>query len=100
MAQAGHTRPGNYAIRVQGRLDPRWASWFDGFTVADADDGTSVIVGTGVDQAALHGLLQALRDLALPLLSVTQLEPDVAGDPARSLGEASGRTIPAQEDVP
>jgi hypothetical protein len=61
-----------YEIRVQGRLDPRWSSWFDGFTLTDADDGTTVITGPVVDQAALHGLLQSFRDLGLPLLSVTQ----------------------------
>jgi len=57
---------------VQGRLEPRWSAWFDGFTVSPADDGTTVIAGTVVDQAALHGLLQSLRDLGLPLVSVTR----------------------------
>ena len=73
-------RPGNtsaepYEIRVQGRLEARWATWFDGFALATGPDGTTVITGTVVDQAALHGLLQSLRDLGLPLVSVTQ-RPD------------------------
>jgi len=59
-----------YEIRLQGRLDPRWAAWFDGMTLTNRTDGTTVIHGLVADQAALHGLLQRLRDLGLPLLSV------------------------------
>jgi hypothetical protein len=59
-----------YEIRLQGRLDPRWATWFDGMTLTHRSDGTTVIHGLVADQAALHGLLQRLRDLGLPLLSV------------------------------
>lgn len=67
----GHTRAEPYEIRVQGRLDPRWATWFDGCTVSAEPGGITVIAGAVADQAALHGLLQALRDLGLPLVSVT-----------------------------
>jgi len=70
--------PESYEIRVQGRLDPRWASWFDGMTLAGAPGGVTVIHGPVVDQAALHGLLQKLRDLGLPLVSVGP----TAGPPA------------------
>jgi hypothetical protein len=59
-----------YEIRLQGQLDPRWATWFEGMTLTDRTDGTTVIHGLVADQAALHGLLQRLRDLGLPLLSV------------------------------
>lgn len=69
--RTGHTSPGTYEIRVQGRLEPRWAAWFDGFVLAPGPDGTTVLTGDVVDQAALHGLLQSLRDLGLPLVSVT-----------------------------
>lgn len=62
-----------YEIHVQGRLDPRWSSWFDGMTMTSRADGITVIRGQVVDQAALHGLLTRLRDLGLPLLSVTQV---------------------------
>ena len=74
--RTGHTSPGLYRIRVQGRLEPRWASWFDGFALTPQADGTTVISGTVIDQAALHGLLQSLRDLGLPLVSVTQPQDD------------------------
>jgi hypothetical protein len=68
-----------YEIRLQGRLDPRWATWFEGMTLTDHTDGTTVIHGLVADQAALHGLLQRLRDLGLPLLSVDR-QPQHPGD--------------------
>lgn len=64
-----------YEIRVDGHLGTRWASWFDGLSVTNEDDGTTVLRGSVVDQAALHGLLQKLRDVGIPLLSLTQLPP-------------------------
>ena len=60
-----------YEIRVQGHLDRRWSAWFDGMTLAADDDGSTLISGQVVDQAALHGLIQKVRDLGLPLISVT-----------------------------
>jgi hypothetical protein len=69
---------GWYEIRLQGRLDPRWASWFDDMTLTTSTDGTTVLHGPVVDQAALHGLLQKLRDIGLPLLSVARVAPDPA----------------------
>jgi hypothetical protein len=65
-----------YEIRVMGHLEPRWAAWFDGLSLTRADDGTTVIEGPIVDQAALHGVLQKLRDIGVPLMSVTQLRPE------------------------
>ena len=65
-----------YEIRVKGHLDPRWAAWFDGLSLTTTDDGTTVIRGPIVDQAALHGVLQKLRDIGVPLISVTQLRPE------------------------
>jgi len=61
----------DYEIRVQGHLDARWASWFDGLTLAQDPDGTTVMRGRVADQAALHGLIQKVRDMGLPLVSVT-----------------------------
>ena len=65
-----------YEIRVTGHLDPRWEAWFDGLTVTRADDGTTVLRGAILDQSALHGVLQKLRDLGIPLVSLTQLRPE------------------------
>ena len=65
-----------YEIRVAGALDDRWATWFDELTLSVEGDGTTVIAGPVVDQAALHGLLQRVRDMGLPLVSVTRMKPD------------------------
>jgi hypothetical protein len=65
--------PGRYEIRVKGHLDTRWAAWFDGLTIAHGSDGTTIIHGPVPDQAALHGLLQKIRDLGLPLISVNHV---------------------------
>jgi hypothetical protein len=67
-----------YEIRVKGHLGSRWASWFDGMNLTAEDDGTTVIRGPVVDQAALHGLLQSLRDLGITLLSLIPLAADGA----------------------
>jgi hypothetical protein len=66
---------GWYLIRIKGRLPSRWATHFEPMTLADPGDGTTLIQGPVVDQAALHGLLQQVRDTGLPLLSVTQSNP-------------------------
>ncbi len=72
--RTGQSDAGWYEIHLQGRLDPRWEAWFDGMALTSGADGTTVLRGEVVDQAALHGLLTRLRDLGLPLLSVVQVE--------------------------
>ena len=67
---------GWYRIRIKGRLPSRWATHFEPMTLTTAEDGTTLIQGLVVDQAALHGLLQQVRDTGLPLISVTQAGPD------------------------
>ncbi len=69
------TMPPHYDIRVKGHLDARWAARFDGLRLTNEQDGTTLIHGPIVDQAALHGVLQTLRDIGLPLVSVTQVQP-------------------------
>ena len=61
-----------YRIRVAGRLDERWSTWFDGFEVHADEDGSTRLTGAVSDQAALHGLLTRVRDLGLELISVTR----------------------------
>ena len=61
---------GSYEIRLQGHLNARWADWFDGLTLTQESDGTTLLSGPIVDQAALHGLLGKVRDLGLPLIAV------------------------------
>ncbi len=65
-----------YEIRIRGRLDARWAARFDGLSMQDEPDGTTVLRGPVTDQAALHGLISRVRDLGVPLLSVAQVEDD------------------------
>jgi hypothetical protein len=77
-----HTGAGRYEIRVAGHLDARWAEWFDGMTLTPEPDGTTVIDGLVTDQAALHGLFRTLRDIGLPLVSVTQAIAHPAGPTA------------------
>ena len=62
---------GNYQIRVRGHLGQEWADWFEGLTIQPGANGETVLSGPVVDQAALYGLLKKVRDLGLPLLSVT-----------------------------
>ena len=66
---------GQYEIRLRGHLETRWAAWFDGMTFSHERDGSTVLSGHVVDQAALHGLLRKVRDIGLPLVSVTYVEP-------------------------
>jgi hypothetical protein len=80
-----HQNSGRYEIRVEGHLEARWAAWFDGLTLTHGSDGTTVIHGPVADQAALHGLLQKIRDLGLPLISVNHVAP---GHPPAPAAEA------------
>jgi hypothetical protein len=65
-----------YQIRVRGHLSSRWAEWFDGLTIENQPNGEALIYGPVADQAALHGLLVKVRDLNLPLVSVSKIEPE------------------------
>ena len=60
-----------YEIRLGGHLATRWESSFDGFTLTRSADGTTLLTGIAVDQAALHGVLRQVADLGLPLISIT-----------------------------
>ena len=87
----GSHGPRRYEIRLKGHLESRWTSWFDGLDLTAQTDGTTLIDGVVVDQAALHGLLRKLRDVGLPLISVNQIpaanpiaRPDAHEDPNRT----------------
>ena len=79
-ARGGHLEPGRYEIRLQGHLEPRWAAWFEGLRLTRERDGSTLLSGPVVDQAALHGLLRKVRDLGLPLVSVTRVGADRADE--------------------
>ena len=73
---------GRYEIRLKGHLDSRWDTWVDGLTLTTCSDGTTTIQGVVVDQSALHGLLQKVRDVGVPLISVNRVEPMQPDQPA------------------
>ena len=67
-----------YEIRVGGHLDQRWSDWFEGMELTQAfnQNGSpiTVLTGTIVDQAALHGILASVRDIGIPIISVNRIE--------------------------
>ncbi len=67
---------GTYQIKVRSHLDSHLSKWFDGWTLTHEKDGTTVLTGHAVDQAALHGVIIKIRNLNLPLLSVRYIDPD------------------------
>jgi hypothetical protein len=64
-----------YQIRIKGHLSPQVQAWFEGLTVTLEEEGNTLLTGSVVDQAALHGILKKVRDLGMPLLSVHSVEP-------------------------
>jgi hypothetical protein len=65
-----------YEIRVKGHLDRRWSEWFDGLTISNVEDGDALLSGEIIDQSALHGVLNKVRDLGVPLIAVTCVGTD------------------------
>jgi hypothetical protein len=72
------SKPTVYKIRIKGHLGPEWSDWFEGLTVTLEEDGNTLLTGLVIDQAALQGLLKKVRDLGMPLVSVSPVEPDQA----------------------
>jgi hypothetical protein len=79
-----------YCIRIKGHLAVHWAEWFDDMMITRLDNGESLIEGSVIDQAALHGMLNRIRDLGLPLLAVNRVEQD---------GEAAAHTAPFDDQL-
>ena len=75
------SQPVIYQIRIKGHLGSQWTDWFGGLTIALEDDGDTLLTGPVIDQAALHGLLKKVRDLGMPLVSVSPVEPSSADTP-------------------
>jgi hypothetical protein len=66
-------RPRVYEIRLGGHLDRSWAAWFEGLSLT-LEGGDTLLTGPVLDQAALHGLLKRVRDLGMPLISVSPVD--------------------------
>ena len=73
--------PRVYEIRIKGHLRAQWSDWFEGLTITLEEEGGTLLTGTVVDQAALHGWLKKVRDLGMPLLSVNFVEPGPQDEP-------------------
>jgi hypothetical protein len=65
--------PMTYQIRIKGHLGGEWMDWFEGLTITLEEDSSTLLTGVVVDQAALHGLLKKVRDLGMPLVSVSSM---------------------------
>jgi hypothetical protein len=83
--KTGPSQPVSYQIRIKGQLDSQWSYWFDGLFITLEDNGDTLLSGPVVDQAALHGLLKKVRDLGLPLVSVSPVEPGQEDTPNAKL---------------
>jgi len=70
-----------YQIRIKGHLGSLWMEWFAGLIITLEEDGNTLLTGTVIDQAALHGLIKKVRDLGMPLLSVNRVNPNQADAP-------------------
>ena len=81
-----HEESGLYEIRLRGHLNHRWTGWFEGMTITLEEGGTTLLTGPVVDQSELHGLIKKVRDLGMPLVSVSPVEPSpsVVAHPAAS----------------
>ena len=66
-------QPMVYQIRIKGHLGRQWTAWFEGLIITLEEDGDTLLTGTVIDQAALHGLLKKVRDLGMPLLSLNSV---------------------------
>lgn len=67
-----------FEIKFKGHLPTHWRDWFDNLSMTHTETGETILAGPIKDQAALYGVLIKIRDLALPLLSVTQTGPSLA----------------------
>ena len=72
-----------YEIRIGGHLDiQRWTEWFEDVTITLTECGDTILTGPVSDQAALYGLLRKVRDLGMPLISITPIDQDTTqGEP-------------------
>ena len=66
---------GIYQIKVKGQLDNSRSEWFEGWTITQDEDGTTVLTGQAVDQSELHGILIKIHNLNLPVVSVNCVKP-------------------------
>jgi hypothetical protein len=77
MSDEQHKDPSEiYEIKLQGHLDPEWSEWFYGMSITHERDGITTLYGPLPDQIVLHSVLDRIRDMNLPLISVNQIVSD------------------------
>ncbi len=69
-------QPAKYILRVKNHLDTHWERWFDGLTIAHADNAVTILSGEVVDQSALLGLLEKIHNLNLTIISIQQVDSE------------------------
>lgn len=70
-------QPTTYQIRIQGQLDRSWSEWFGGLAIVSGVPGETLLTGLITDQAALHGILDQLYAMNLPLISISRVGKDM-----------------------
>jgi hypothetical protein len=63
-----------YEIRLKGHLDLSWSEWLGDMTIIHQANGDTLLTGPIADQAALHGILNQMRDIGIPLISVNPVD--------------------------
>jgi hypothetical protein len=63
----------DYEIKIRDHLETYWYEWFEGWSITNLENDVVLLRRSNVDQSALHGALNMIRDLNLTLLSVTLL---------------------------
>ena len=72
-----NTDPTTYAIRVEGHLDDHWSAWLGELDMTRDHGGTTTITASIADQAQLHGVLAALRDIGAVITELRATDPPV-----------------------
>ena len=73
-SDTGPDQPTTFQVRIKGHLGPEWTNWFGGLAITLENNGDTLLTGLVVDQAGLHGLLRRVRDLGMPLVSVSRMK--------------------------
>ena len=82
-------QPMVYQIRLKGHLSRQRMDWFEGMIITLEDNGNTLLTGTVIDQAGLHGILKKIRDLGMPLISVNSIELSLQ-DPSEDKNQKAG----------
>ena len=71
--EKSHALSAGYEIRIRNHLNTCWSEWFEGWVLTNLENGEVLMSRTQVDQSALHGVLNKIRDLNLTLISVSPI---------------------------